>query len=61
MKVGAEPVGTPFPGISSHGIETITVWGKGIYWTGAGITILARIVIGKFALPDVATVFSVWP
>ena len=61
MKVRTKPIGTPLPGIARHGIKPITVWGKGIYRTGARIAILARVVIGEFALPDVAAMFSVRP
>ncbi len=59
MVVGAEPVSAPFPSIAGDGIEPVAIGRESLNRAGALVPIVAGIVVGEIALPDVAAMFAV--
>jgi hypothetical protein len=49
-----KPVGAPLPNVPDDRVQPVTVWWKAIDRAGSSIAVLAGVVTGKLALPDVA-------
>ena len=58
MKGGAKPVGCPLPHVACHIAESVAVGREGTRRSRPHVSVLARILVGELALPDVAEVLS---
>src|SRR6202044_169899 len=61
MKIGAKPVGAPFPRVADHRIQSIPVRLKRIDRARPRVSILRCIDLRKLALPYVAAMFPARP
>lgn len=58
MKVLAEPICTPLPGIPGHRVETICVGWKGVGRASLAIAVLSSVHPRELSLPDVTHVLT---